>query len=167
MLCSSAVPPGFLCSLSGFDCIPLSSFHQHPLLSCRPVPYGTGSAVLHSANVKETYTLVWFHVTIYLLFFLISFPFILPSLSTVNVSSERALLCTRLPSAGITRFLWYYAWYPTACCPFDFLLFIVVRHTCMITRDNRLSPIDWIVIVKHDWPSAPARATTHSRYRVS
>lgn len=51
------------------------------------------------------------------------------------------------PSLRITRFLRYYAWYPTACCPFDFLLFIVVRHTCMITRDNRLSPVYFPLLI--------------------
>ena len=57
--------------------------------------------------------------------------------------------------------------YPTACDSFDFLLVIVVRHTWLgvnnlPARSHRLSPVDWLVIVKHDWPSDPAKATTNS-----
>ncbi len=52
---------------------------------------------------------------------------------------------------------------PTACVSFDFLRFIVVRHTCSIaTRNHRLSLVDWIVIVKHDWLSDSVKATAYS-----
>ncbi len=52
---------------------------------------------------------------------------------------------------------------PTACVSFDFLHFIVVRHTCSLaTRNHRLSLVDWITIVKHDWLSDSVKATACS-----
>ena len=65
-------------------------------------------------------------------------------------------------------FLWYYARIrlPVARLISSVLLLYVILEKNNISRDHRLSPVDWMAIVKHDWPSDPARATAHSRYRM-
>ena len=77
------------------------------------------------------------------------------------MSSGRSLLCIRLPSAGITRFLRYYAdvRLPDLRLVSSFLsLYTILAYA----REIRLSLVDCTAIVIHDWLCDPAKATVHS-----
>ena len=112
------------------------------------------------------WTLVSANLPIFLLFFLISFPSIPPSLSTVDVSSERPLLCSSLSSVGITQLLQYYEAIRLPVVLLAFSRFAVVCHTCNDKKQQALP--SWLNShnVKHKVLFDPAEANHFSPMRI-